>query len=250
MTPSRRATRVRVAAPPLAPCAALLMMLIALAGCASPPPAGTASPSTSAAASAAAVAATAFDDSDYRQARAQGQQVLRIDPQRSLIAINVRRGGTLARFGHDHVVAARAIEGRVAPQRQRADFQFRLDQMTVDEAALRTEAGFDTQPSADAVDGTRTNMLTRVLDAEHYPLVKVHAEGGGDGALTVSITLHGVTRTQTMAVRMERRDGALTVSGSVNLKQTDFALVPFAVMGGALAVQDQMELRFRLVAAE
>jgi hypothetical protein len=34
--------------------------------------------------------------------------------------------------------------------------------------------------------------------------------------------------------------------GTVNLKQTDFGLTPFSVMAGALAVQDEMELRFDL----
>jgi len=192
-----------------------------------------------------------FPDAEYRLARERGHQVLRIDGQRSLIAVTVRRGGALARLGHDHVVAARTLEGFVAPDQHRADFRFRLDQMTVDEPALRKQAGFDVQPSDDAIDGTRSNMLTRELDAEHYPWVLVHAERMGDaGPLTVSITLHGVTRTQTIPVTQQIKDGALQVDGSVTLKQSDFGLVPFSVMGGALAVLDPLELRFHLVAVE
>ena len=91
---------------------------------------------------------------------------LAIDSASSLIAVTVRRGGVLARLGHDHVVAARAITGTVSPQDNRAQFQFRLDQMTVDEPALRQVAGLDKQPSPEAVAGTRTNMLTKVLDAD------------------------------------------------------------------------------------
>lgn len=205
-------------------------------------------------------------DEIYRAAAAQGRQVLRIDAQRSLIAIVVRRGGTLARLGHDHVVASRTVAGYVAPQLGRADFHFRLDQMSVDEAGLRNEAGFDTQPSDDAIAGTRHNMLARVLDADTFPLalISVHGQGegqgqdhipagGGERQFSVAITLHGVTRTLPIAVRLDPGvgpDGARTLSaaGTVNLKQTDFGLVPFAVLGGAIAVQDQMELRFKIVA--
>ena len=175
--------------------------------------------------------------------------VLHIDSARSLIAVTVRRGGVLARLGHDHVVASHAVTGTVAPAQNRADFQFRLDQLTVDEPDLRRAAGLETQPSADAIDGTRTNMLTKVLDAERYPVVMVHAERGAAGEpLRVSITLHGVTRGYAVPVDLREGDGVMTVGGTLELNQSDFGLVPFSVMGGAMAVQDKMELRFSLVA--
>jgi hypothetical protein len=155
----------------------------------------------------------------------------------------------LARLGHDHVVASHTISGTVSPTQNRADFQFRLDEMKVDEADLRLIAGLEKQPSADAIDGTCHNMLTKVLDAERYPVVSIHAERGAAGQpLQVSITLHGVTRTMAIPVELREENGVVTVKGSVNLKQTDFGLTPFSVMGGAMAVEDQMELRFDLTA--
>lgn len=174
---------------------------------------------------------------------------LTIDSAQSLIAVTVRRSGLLARLGHDHLVASRHVTGTVSPRQNRADFQFRLDQLTVDEANLRTAAGLEKQPSADAIDGTRNNMLTKVLEAERYPLVKVHAERGAAGQpLQVAITLHGVTRSMAIPAEIREINGVMTVTGSVNLKQSDFGIAPFAVMAGALAVQDQLELRFTLVA--
>jgi polyisoprenoid-binding protein YceI len=174
---------------------------------------------------------------------------LRIDAAQSLIAVTVRRGGVLARLGHDHVVASHAVSGTVTPSRNVADFQFRLDEMKIDEADLRQIAGLAKQPSADAIEGTRHNMLTKVLDAARYPLVQVHAERtGADQPLQVAITLHGVTRTLAIPVVQREENGVIRVQGTVNLKQTDFGLTPFSVMGGAMAVQDQMELRFDLTA--
>lgn len=174
---------------------------------------------------------------------------LRIDSTQSLIAVTVRRGGVLARLGHDHVVASHAISGTVAPSRNLAEFTFRLDEMKVDEADLRQIAGLAKQPSADAIEGTRYNMLNKVLDAERYPLVRVRAERvANDQPLQVSITLHGVTRTMAIPVQLREASGVIHVKGTVQLKQTDFGLTPFSVMAGAMAVQDEMELRFDLTA--
>jgi hypothetical protein len=169
----------------------------------------------------------------------------------------VRRGGAFARMGHDHVVASRSIEGFVAPDAGRADFRFRLDQMTVDETGLRTKAGLNTQPDADAIAGTRTNMLTRVLEAERFPLVELHAErpagkddkNGKEDTLRLTVTLHGVSRTVDVPTTIERGADGLTASGTFTLNQSDFGITPMSVMGGALTVLDPMELAFHIVAA-
>lgn len=175
--------------------------------------------------------------------------LLHIDAAQSLIAVTVRRGGILARLGHDHVVASHTVTGTVSPSRNVADFQFRLDDMKIDEADLRRIAGLEKQPSADAIEGTRHNMLTKVLDADRYPLVTVHAERGAAGRpLQVAITLHGVTRTLAIPVELREANGVINVKGTIQLKQTDFGLTPFSVMGGAMSVLDPMELRFDLTA--
>lgn len=216
----------------------------ALAACSPlPPPAAQPAPAPMKAAPAAAPAPAPAP------VGAQAGPLLQIDSARSLIVVTVRRGGVLARLGHDHVVASHAISGTVAPKQDRADFTFRLDEMKIDEADLRQIAGLDKQPSADAIAGTRHNMLTKVLDAERYPLVRVHAERGAAGQpLQVAITLHGVTRTLAIPATLREDNGVITVTGTTTLKQTDFDLTPFSVMAGAMSVQDQMELRFALTA--
>ena len=212
----------------------MLLVAALLAGCAAPPP---------------PTAPAATDAGEwYRQAAAAGGTVLAIDQAQSLIAVTVRRGGLLARLGHDHVVASRTITGFAAPAAGRADFSFRLDQMTVDEAALRREANLDTQPSEAAIAGTRTNMLTRVLEAERFPLVALHTQQLAGQPLQLSITLHGVTRTVAAPARIDTTPDAVTATGTLQLRQSDFGITPMSVMGGAMTVQDTMELRYRIVA--
>jgi hypothetical protein len=221
----------------------VLVPVLLLAGCAADAPAPLQAP--------AAVSLPDRGAAWYQKAAQSGKAVYRISPTQSLITVTVRRGGALARLGHDHVVASRSVEGFVAPDAGRADFHFRLDTMTVDEPGLRTAAGLDTQPSAEAIEGTRANMLNRVLEAERFPVVMLHAERAAAKPDTVrlSVTLHGVTRTVEVPVNMERSKAQLVASGEMRLLQTDFGITPMSVMGGAMTVQDQMELAFRIVAA-
>jgi hypothetical protein len=153
-------------------------------------------------------------------------------------------------MGHDHVVATRQLEGFVDVGQGRTELRFRLDQLTVDEAALRKEAGLDTQPTVDAVDGTRRNMFSKVLRAEAYPWVLVQAtfEPGTRNMLRADITLHGNTRAYRIPLQLREQGANVLASGAFTLKQSDFGITPFAVFGGALAVKDELELRFSISA--
>ncbi len=234
---------MRRAAPRRRAAQLLLWLLLGAAGCRTPAPP----------APAVGAPALALEPADawYRAARASGQRVLHIDADHSLIAISVFRGGTLARLGHDHLIASRQIDGDVAPDAGRADFRFRVDQLTVDEPALRLAARFDTEPSDDAIAGTRRNMLTKVLEAQRFPLVLLHVERAAPDAQAVrlTITLHGVTRTLAVPTRIAVHDGALHARGELTVLQSEFGITPMSLLGGAIAVQDRLALRFDLVAS-
>jgi hypothetical protein len=186
----------------------------------------------------------------YRQAAAAGTPVFAVAPAESLVAVTVRRGGLLARFGHDHLVASHAVTGFASPAAGRADLSFRADALTVDEPALRAAAGLGPQPPQDAVDATRANMLARVLDAGRFPVVALHAEriAGDPARLRVAITLHGVTRRIDVPADVREGPRELRASGAVQLRQSDFGITPLAVAGGLLAVQDAVGVRFLVVA--
>ena len=184
----------------------------------------------------------------YRAGTTPGAAVYAVDPHASLVAVTVRRAGLMARLGHDHVVASHTLAGFIAPDAGSADVSFRLDQMTVDEPLQLREAGIDKQPSAQAVEGTRTNMLGPVLDAQRYPLVTMHAQRQADGRLGVAITLHGVTRSLALPATVQVDAAQVSARGTARLKQTDFGITPFSVGGGLLSVQDELQVRYHIVA--
>jgi len=191
-----------------------------------------------------------FPEAYYREAAAQGRAVLRIDPAGSLVVIEVRRAGSLARYGHDHVVASHDVQGYVAPDAGRSDLYIPLERLVVDEPALRAESGFDTQPSESDIAGTRNNMLDGVLDAREYPFAVIRvtgaAEASGTANLRVAIVLRGVEKEMQVPAKIESGPGEIVASGRFALNQTDFGLVPFSILGGAIQVQDRLELRFHI----
>jgi len=193
-----------------------------------------------------------FPAAYYQSAVARGDAVFRIDPALSVVVIEVRRAGSLARLGHDHVVASHDVRGSIAPQTGVADLYVPLGLLVVDESTLRAEAGFDTQPSADDIAGTRRNMLTRVLEIERYPYAVVAVKGVASGVdhpvADVAITLHGVTRTMQVPLRIETRRDEMAVTGSVAIAQTDFGITPLSILGGAIQVADEVRLHMEISA--
>jgi YceI-like domain len=191
-----------------------------------------------------------FPEGYYQLALKAGKPVYRVDPAGSLVVIEVRRGGSLARLGHDHVVASHDVTGYVAPGEGRADLYAVLARLVVDEPELRKEAGFDTQPTESDIEGTRSNMLGHVLEADKFPYAVIAVKGADakqkQATLSVAIGLHGQTRSFQVPAEIESDDKAITVSGKLAFKQTDFGITPYALLGGAIAVKDDLALRFRL----
>ena len=182
-----------------------------------------------------------------------------VDGALSDVRFLVYRAGPLASFGHNHVIQATHVSGDVylAADFQGSGFSLSLpvSEFVVDAPEVRAVEGpdFATQPSAAAIDGTRTNMLgSGLLDAARYPEVRVRSvalrgpDWGPDA--TVRIELHGVSRDLSVPIAVARDGDRLSVTGGVDLKQSDVGLKPFSVLGGGLQVADTLHVRFQLVA--
>jgi hypothetical protein len=161
------------------------------------------------------------------------------------LRILVFRGGTAARLGHNHVLQAGDL--RVDWPAAGPVLRFRLDALAVDPPALRARLGaaFSSPVDDDARAGTRANLL-KALDAAAHPEVVVRTlqqvGEGGQRAVEAEITLHGVTRRQWFAVDV----AGTRARGQVVIRQSDFGVQPFTVLGGLLAVQDALVVQFEL----
>jgi polyisoprenoid-binding protein YceI len=150
----------------------------------------------------------------------------------------------------------------VPDDQSRSTFEVRVpvDQLTIDEPELRAKEGpdFPTEVPDSAKEGTRRNMLSdALLNGAQYPditLVSQHIETpavpGSAVRADVQVTIRGQAHTLSVPVTYSFEDSRLIVTGELPIKQTDLGLTPFSAMLGALQVQDELRVRFRIVARQ
>jgi hypothetical protein len=207
------------------------------AGCAQAPPQAT------------RPGAPGLDAAYYRDAAERGAKVYRVEPGDSLVVVRVYRGGRLAQLGHDHVVSSREPRGFIDADQGRGDLYLALESLVVDEPAQRAAAGFDSTPSESDIAGTRSNMLEKVLEAERFPFAVLRLRAVAQHVLEGELSLHGVTRPVRIPAKIDPGAERIEARGSFAINQTDFGIEPFSVFGGALAVQDRLDLSFTIRAA-
>jgi len=178
-----------------------------------------------------------------------------------LFQILVYRGGAMARLGHNHVIASHHLSGLVFvtddPTQWRFDIGIPVNELTIDEPAMREQAGADFPPGVpqSARDGTRKNLLSEaLLDGERYPEIRLRATdvvAAGEGFdVGVEITIKDQVRNVRVPVTLERMAGALIARGEFPLKQSDLGFKPFSVAMGTLVVLDEMRIHFEVSARE
>lgn len=231
-----------------------LACALVLAGCGTAPSAPAAAPPASAA-PAGAVSAIGASCPPWLSAQQRGEgRLYRVDAAASQVRLHVFRAGRLAKAGHNHVIGVERLGGQVfVPADGIAgaglDLAFRVDELVIDQAEWRSALGpeFASTPSASDIAGTRTNLL-RAVDAERFPAVTMRgtAVAGAFPLLVVKLSIdwHGRTRELDVPVRVVRPSGEspLRAQGALILRQSDFGIAPFSILGGLLAIQDEISV--------
>lgn len=186
------------------------------------------------------------------------ENVYQVDSLVSYADILVRRGGKLARFGHDHVISARNIYGYLLivlknPVGSRADLRLDLKSLAVDDQLARKKFELDTEPSQNDIQNTAENMQVKVLESNTWPQthLQLTITGGTMDALAaqLTITLHGQKLALPIVIRIDEfTPDRLLASGTFDLMQSAFGIEPFSVLGGGLQVEDTVKVSYHLVA--
>jgi YceI-like domain len=197
----------------------------------------------------------------YSDLGRSGGKVFTLDPQASAVRIYAFRAGRAARLAHNHVLSAPRFTGffqlpPAGPSSARFDLEFRLDQLEIDNPTHRSVLGsaFASVLSPEDIAGSRRHMLGEEnLQADRFPFVRVHSlQIAGDGpkfAAKVQVEMHGQKREMWVPLTVEGLPERLSVNGSLVLRQTDFGAQPYSVLGGLIAVQDEVVIEFKLVGA-
>jgi hypothetical protein len=200
-----------------------------------------------------------------------GVTAYRIDSAQSELRLLVYSAGPMARLGHNHVIVNRAVSGWVDPAGAAAAGSFSLQvpvaDFVVDDAQARAAEApdFSQEVTEDARAGTRHNMLgPALLDAVRFPTITLSsiaitpaAESQGPGTeapsklvATLAVQVAGHASRLTVPFKLEMAAGRISASGTAVLRQSDMGLTPLSVMLGALQVQDELTVKFKLVAVK
>lgn len=188
----------------------------------------------------------------------RGATVYDVNPQASQVHILVYRGGTLARLAHNHVMTVTNLRGEIwthpTLSRSGFDLAFPVRDLVIDDVQARQAAGsdFSSEVSQSDREGTRKNMLrAEVLDGERYPQISVRSVTVGGSAqkpqVSARITIRDASHDVAVAPAVTIDGSRITVSGELDILQTDFGIKPFSAALGALQVQDRLHVQFSVV---
>jgi polyisoprenoid-binding protein YceI len=171
----------------------------------------------------------------------------------SAIRIHVGKTGVFGFAGHVHEIAAR-VEGTVVADP--ADLARSSVSLTFDAKAIEVVAG-PNEPAKDVPEVQAKMAGPDVLDAARFPTItftsrsvtgKEAARGVWDLQVTGDLGLHGASRSLTLPLRVEVKDGTLTATGKTVLRHSDFGMKPVSAGGGTVKVKNEIGVDYRIVA--
>jgi len=174
-----------------------------------------------------------------------------MDTRASQFTVQVYSGGLLSAFGHNPTIAIRGFSGdaEVNPD----DLERSSLKITIDAGSLTVR---DDISDKDRREIERA-MQQEILETPTYPEIvyecsNIAATKAGDGNYSVTLrgdlTLHGVTRPQTVPARVALNGDSIRAFGNFSLLQTDYDLKLASVAGGALKVKDELKFSFNILA--
>lgn len=168
--------------------------------------------------------------------------------------VRIYREGLAAAVGHDLVLKVGAFSVEVDTHAPRISAQFQADSLRVlgtqEEYARAADPQTMTSAALSARDRAKieSSMQKKVLETARFPVIRFESTGvsAGDASdileVRGTLNLHGVERAISVSVK---GDAEASVA-RVRLHQPDFGIEPFRALMGALKVQADVEIEFRL----
>lgn len=168
-------------------------------------------------------------------------QAVPVDTGRSNLTIHVDKAGLFSAFGHNHIIRAPIVSGRVDVEKRSVELTFKTKEMKVLDEGIK---------DSERTEIDQTMKSDKVLDVQRFPEIRfastaITPQDGGRYQVRGDLTLHGVTRPLELSVAFSKD----RYTGSVKLKQTDFGITPVSVAGGTVKVKNVIEIVFEIVPA-
>jgi polyisoprenoid-binding protein YceI len=191
--------------------------------------------------------------SSWTVAQAGSGVAYAVDSEKSSLHISVYKEGLLKAFGHDHLISANKISGRVLFNEEMLEDS--SADLTVEATSLSVIDPGESDKDRRKVQETMAGK--DVLDEERFPVIRFTStrvkqvkktHDGWEVTLEGVLSLHGVEKPISMPLHVSVKDGELRAEGETSLLQTDFGITPIKVGGGSVKVKNKVRIRFELVA--
>jgi polyisoprenoid-binding protein YceI len=191
--------------------------------------------------------------SSWTFAQAGSDVAYAVDSEKSSLRISVYKEGLLKAFGHDHLISANKISGRVLFNEEMLEDS--SADLTVEATSLRVIDPGESDKDRRKVQETMAGK--DVLDEERFPVIRFTStrvkqvkktHDGWEVTLEGVLSLHGVEKPISLPLHVSAKDGELRAEGEASLLQTDFGITPIKVGGGSVKVKNKVRIRFELVA--
>jgi polyisoprenoid-binding protein YceI len=175
----------------------------------------------------------------------------RIDAKQSRFIVNAEAFGLLSVFGHNPVIAICGFGG---------DAQFHVADpdkssllMLVQSNSLAVTGNVSEKDKLEMERAIRED----VLETARYPEIifmsksvsmNKTAENNYRAKINGSLSLHGVTRDQTINAKIKVDEVGLRSEGEFALRQSDYRIKPVSAIGGTLKVKDELMFSFDIMA--
>jgi polyisoprenoid-binding protein YceI len=173
------------------------------------------------------------------------------DAKRSNFTVRVFATGLLSAFGHSPVIAIPDFEGEIL-----------LNPDAVEHSSVRMvihSASLIVTDDISEKDRNEINqaMHQEVLESDSFPDIvyecsRLSASKTGEGQYSLKLdgelTLHGVSRTQSVSARVSVNGDVLRAMGEFSVQQSDYEIRPVSAVGGTIKLKDELKLSFDISA--
>jgi polyisoprenoid-binding protein YceI len=173
------------------------------------------------------------------------------DTRASQFTVQVSAGGLLSAFGHNPTIAIRSFSGEAQVNPENVAHSSLKVTIQADSLAVRDDISDKDRREIERL------MKEEILETSAYPEIvyecsNIAATAAGEGQYSVmlngDLTLHGITRHQSVAARVAVIGDTLRAFGNFTILQTDYDLKLVTVAGGALKVKDELKFSFNILA--
>jgi polyisoprenoid-binding protein YceI len=174
-----------------------------------------------------------------------------VDARASRFTVQTFVTGIMSAMGHSPRIGIRSFRGEVSFDVEAA--QASGFQLSIKANSLGV---LDDISDKDRKD-IEQNMNDQVLETSKYPEIVYEAADVSvtrlepalfSATINGKLNFHGVTRNQSIPVRIAVFDEMLRASGEFTLNQSDYGIKPFSIAGGVLKVKDELKFSFEMVA--